>query len=82
MWRSPLAAQFQIERRVAGDLVEHVVEKADAGRNMRVSGAVEVDGDRNPRLGCVALDFAAAHGILMAFETEAAPRPQVEAGSL
>ena len=58
-----LGGQFQIERRVAGDLVEHVVEKADACRNMRVSGAVEADGDRNLRLGGIALDFAAAHGI-------------------
>ncbi len=32
---------------MAGELLQHVVEKADAGRDVELAGAVEVDGGRD-----------------------------------
>lgn len=42
-----LGADFQVDRRMAGELVEHVVEEAHPGLAARGAGAVEVDGDRD-----------------------------------
>ena len=53
MWRSPLARTVMSQQRVLGELVQHVVEKADAGRNVVRAGAVEVHRHRN--LGLVGL---------------------------
>ena len=38
-----LGANRQVDQRMAGDLVEHVVEEADARRHRGRAGAVEVD---------------------------------------
>jgi hypothetical protein len=44
-----LGAEFDIDQGVARQLLEHVVEKADAGRNVVGSGPVEVEARRDPR---------------------------------
>ena len=51
---------------MARELVEHVVEEADAGRDVRLAGAVEVDGDVDRGLVGFARNGAFAHGL--AFE--------------
>src|SRR5262245_58578095 len=38
---------------MAGELLQHVIEEADAGRNVELAGAVEVDG--GPDLGLLGL---------------------------
>ena len=40
-----LGVDVEVDQAVAGDLVEHVVEEADAGRQLGRAGAVEVDAD-------------------------------------
>ena len=45
MCRSPLALTRDVDARVARQQVEHVVEEADAGRDRRRAGAVEIDRD-------------------------------------
>src|SRR5258706_15475810 len=52
---------FQVERSVARDLVEHVVEERDAGGKARLAAPVEVEGDPHLGLPCIALDFGLAH---------------------
>ena len=45
---------------MCGDLVEHMVEKGDAGVDLPRRVAVEIDGDGDPRLLGVADDLAPA----------------------
>ena len=54
----------EIERAMAGDLIEHVIEKTDASGQMAGATAVEVHDHADLRLGGVAYDFcdALAHG--------------------
>jgi hypothetical protein len=54
-------AHLQIKRRMAGDLIQHVIKKAHASRNFGVTHSIEVNGDRDVGLFCVALDSCAAH---------------------
>ena len=62
MCRSPLALDLQVDQAVAGHLVEHVVEEADAGGERGLAGAVQVELDADLRLERVADDFNLAHG--------------------
>ena len=54
--------QLDIDERMPRQLFEHVVEEADAGGDIIDAGAVEPDGDVEPRLVGVAADRGAAHG--------------------
>ena len=47
MCRSPLAFERDVDQRMAGELLQHVVEEADAGRDVVGAGAVEIDGGRD-----------------------------------
>ena len=60
MCRSPLALDVEVDQAVARDLVEHVVEEADAGRELRGAAAVEVDADADLRFLGVAADVGGA----------------------
>src|SRR3989344_4538189 len=51
-----------VDQPMAGDLVEHVVEEADAGVQLRLAGAVEVDAHTDARFGSVAADLGDAVG--------------------
>ena len=42
---SPVTFDGEVEQRVAGEEFEHMVEKADAGRDLGLAGAIE--GDRH-----------------------------------
>ena len=57
-----LCAHRHVDQRVAGQLVEHVIEEADAGLVVINPGAVEIDGDRDLGLGGLAGDVGCAHG--------------------
>ena len=57
-----LGADAEVDQGVAGDLLQHVVEEADAGGDFSRAGAVEVDGDRNVGFLGLARDRGAAHG--------------------
>jgi len=57
-----LGLNVQVNQAVAGDLVEHVVKKADAGGQLGRTRAVEVDAHRDLRLGGVALHLGHALG--------------------
>ncbi len=57
-----LGLDGEVERAVAGELVEHVVEERDAGGELRIAAAVEVERHADLRLPGVALDFRLAHG--------------------
>ena len=52
----------QIDQAVAGDLVQHVVKKADAGAQIRHASAVQVDAGGDLGFGGVAGDFGNALG--------------------
>jgi hypothetical protein len=62
MCRSPLQDDAQIDQSVAGDLIQHVIVKADSGRNFGLSRTVEIDGDGDVRFFRAAGDRGAAHG--------------------
>ena len=59
-----LCLDRQVDQAVAGDLVQHVVEEADAGLDSPLAGAVEVDGDRDVGFLGFARDGGAAHDIV------------------
>ncbi len=56
-----LGADRQVDERMARDLVEHMVEKADARRDVGDPRAVEEQGDGNLGLFRLARDRGAAH---------------------
>jgi len=49
-------AQRQVDQAVARELLQHVIEEADAGRDVARTGAVEIDGAADLRLTRDALD--------------------------
>ena len=61
-----LAGHVHVDQRMAAELVQHVVEKADAGRHAVRPGAVEVDRDGDLGLIGLAGDAGGAHGGLRA----------------
>jgi hypothetical protein len=64
MCRSPWAVDLEVDQAVAGDLVEHVVEEADAGRELGAAAAVQVEGDADLGfLGVAAEVGGAVHGV-------------------
>src|SRR5450755_4001097 len=50
----------EIDEAMPRDLVEHVIEEGHTTRELRVAAAVEVDADRDLRLGGIATDARAA----------------------
>jgi hypothetical protein len=57
-----LGLDSQVDRAVAGNLVEHMVEETDAGSQLRLAAAVEVDDHSDLRFSGIADDFGnAAH---------------------
>ena len=52
-----IGLDVQVDQAVARDLVQHVVEKADAGMQLRLAAAVEVDAHRDAGFGRVAGDL-------------------------
>jgi len=58
-----LRPQLQVDARVASEEIEHVIQKADAGRNRRRSSPVEVDRNLDIRFVGLALDRRGAHGV-------------------
>src|ERR1700753_4160566 len=58
---------FEVEKAVARDLVEHMVEKRHARGKLLLAGAVQVELHTDLRFAGVANDFRWAHGIC--FET-------------
>ena len=67
--RVSLAAQGQIELPVEGQQLQHVVEKAHAGRNVRLSGPVQVQRQGDSRFFGISLDGCASHGAISSFVT-------------
>ena len=57
-----LGAHGHVDQRMAGKLLQHVVEEADPGRDVVAPGPVEIDADADLRLGGVAGDLCLAHG--------------------
>ena len=56
-----LGLDGQVDARMARQQIEHVVEEADAGRNRRCAGAVEIDRDLDVGFLGGALDAGLAH---------------------
>ena len=54
-----LGAHRDVDQRVARQLLQHVVEEADAGLHVVAAGAVEIDGDGDSRLGGLAVKSSA-----------------------
>ena len=54
-------ADFDIDQRMPGELLQHMVEKADAGRDFGEARAVEIDADRDLGFLGLARDGAFAH---------------------
>jgi len=57
-----LCPNIEIEHRVARDLVEHVIEKRNAGREGRPSAAVDIDRKGDLSLGGLAVGGCGARG--------------------
>jgi len=58
-----VALTVDIDPGMAGEEIEHMVEKADPGRDRRASAAVEVDRNRNVGFLGGAFDRCLAHGV-------------------
>ena len=58
-----LGLDIQIDQAVARDLVEHVIEKRHAGRELGYARAVEIETDRDPGFEGIASDLCGAHGV-------------------
>src|SRR3546814_8711136 len=56
-----LGLDFEVDHAVPGELLQHVVEKADSGRGTAHAGAVQIDPDPDLRLPGGALDARLAH---------------------
>ena len=56
-----LGGDVDIDQRMPRDLVQHMVEEADAGRNVRHAGSVEVDTDLDGGFLGFAGDLGFAH---------------------
>src|SRR3546814_13191080 len=56
-----LGGDLQVDQRMARKLLQHVIEKADTGRNLVHPGAVEVQLDQDLRFGRIASDGGGAH---------------------
>ena len=65
-----LGRDLDIHQRMARQLIEHVVEKADAGRNLAVAGAVDRKFDDNVGFFRRALDLSLARHILSLADPE------------
>ena len=66
-----------VEEAVARELVQHVIEERHAGRDFGMSGAVEIQRERNLRFARGAFDFRGAwacHGPVNAARRRAAHR--------
>ena len=61
-----LGGDVEVDQAVTGELIEHMVEKSDAGRDTGGPGPVEIDGDLELGLFGLARDGGAAHGFLFA----------------
>ena len=57
-----LAVHVQVNQAVAGNLVEHVVQKADAALELGGARAVQIDGYGNICFGRLAADLGRAWG--------------------
>ncbi len=57
-----LGLQRDVDQRVPRELLDHVVEEADPGRDVIGAGAVEIDGRRDRGLLGAALDRGGALG--------------------
>ena len=59
-----LGLDRDVDERMAGQQVEHMIEEANAGRDVGHAGAVEIDRDLDLGLLGLALDGGLAHGTL------------------
>src|SRR5262249_44618335 len=57
--------QGEIDEAVLGELLEHMIEKADTGRDLCDPGTVEIDAAGNPSLLGIALDRRHPHHALL-----------------
>ncbi len=73
---------FQIQEAVAGELVQHMVEKADAGRDSRMALAVQVHGGPDLGLPGLARHLGFAHGIRLSNMAGQSTSGQSMAGQL
>ena len=80
-----LGAHRQVDQRMARELLQHVVEEADACLHVIAAGPVEIDGDGDPRFGGLAGDFCLAHGLAFqmrrAFTSATMQRPPARGAS-
>src|SRR6516164_254379 len=65
-----LRPDLQVDARMASKEIEHMIEKADAGRNRRRSSPVEVDHNLDIRFVSLALHRRGAHGCLNSVASE------------
>src|SRR5262245_47987280 len=57
-----LSPDREVNQRMARKLLEHVGEEPDARLHVVAPRPVELDGDADPRFGCLARNFRLAHG--------------------
>ncbi len=57
-----LGANFDVDKGMTRQLIEHMIEKADAGRNIGKTRSVEIEADLDARFFGLACDCALAHG--------------------
>ena len=57
-----------VDQRMAAELFDHMIEKADPGRHVIAPGAVEIDLDRNVGFVSRAFYSGAAHGLRLEAE--------------
>ena len=58
-----LGRDLDVDQRMAGELLQHMIEKADAGRNLGHPRAVEIDADFEVRLLGLAGEEGVSHGL-------------------
>ena len=57
-----LGPNFDVDKGMTRQLIEHMIEKADAGRDIGKARSIEVEADLDARLLGLACDCALAHG--------------------
>jgi hypothetical protein len=57
-------AHGQVEARVTGQAIEHVIEKADARGYIAATGAIDVERDLDAALTSLAFDVSCARRVL------------------
>jgi hypothetical protein len=89
-----LRFDLKVDQAVARNLIQHVIEKGDTGRQTTLTASIEVQADRDPGFQGISADFGLPHESPMTIDVKLArgrasqtrretlPRPMPAAGQI